>query len=90
MADAFIIDTCRTPQGIAVCFFHQNNHFMSKNHHVVNRCRYYMSGLKSPQIRHWLMSALRGKADITLMSAMGQKRTLDDFMGNSKFNHNLA
>jgi len=35
-----------------------------------------MNGLKSLKIRHWLMSALRGKADISVRSAIGQKRAL--------------
>ena len=41
------------------------------------RAKIGLSVLKSPKIRHWLMSALRGEADIRLMSAMGHKRTLD-------------
>ena len=35
-----------------------------QNINLSSNIRYKLGGLKSPQIRHWLMSALRGKADI--------------------------
>jgi len=38
--------------------------------------QFKLSGLKSPHVRHWLMSALRGKADIRLRSAIGEYQTL--------------
>ena len=44
--------------------------------HSVAKVDTYMSVLKSPQVRHWLMSALRGKADISSYHSYRSYRVL--------------